>query len=452
MLRHGFGAVGFIFLIGASGPLLAAPNLVPNPSFEQNTQCPSMIDTNTGQVHYATWWSRAQSSPDYFHHCGLIASVQTPDNAMGSQCPYGALCGSTPPGGYAGFVAYQQQATDARELLQSPLSSPLVASEEYRVRFYVSLAEFFEFGVNRLGAHLRAGAADPNNVPVMVPQVENPIGNVITDKTDWTMITGKFTAVGGEDHIVLGNLATDANTTALSTGSGGFTQAYYYVDMVSVRRADITDITILPPGGGGDNWEAQLTGGAPSSPAWLYCSGTLDGSEIDGHEFDLGGTPVEIAQATTDASGNATFNWSLRTASSCANVLGKFYLEARVDDPAGDTSDSDEETVDTTPSDVVPGVGRAEPLGTIAAAPNPFNPATLLSYELLREGPARIELFDVFGRRVCALLDLTLQAPGTHTVSWNGLDQHGRQVGAGVYYYRVTSGETSRCVPIVLVK
>ena len=453
MFRRNMSYLVFLATLLAGSGLLAAPNLVPNPSFEQVSQCPSAIDLNTGQVHRATSWSRAQSTPDFFHHCGLISSVETPANAMGSQCPYGSNCGSTLPGGYAGFVAFQAQATDAREMLQSPLSSPLVAGFKYRVRFHVSLAEFFEYGVDRLGAHLRTGAVDPFNVPAMSPQVENTPGSVITDKSNWTMVSGTFTASGGEDHIVLGNLASDANTMALSTGSGGFAQAYYYIDMVSVRRADITDIAILPPGDGGDIWEARLTGGAPNSPAWLYCSSELGGSEVSGQEMDLGGTPISIAQATTDAQGAATFSWSMSAASACANVLGKFHLEARVEDPAsGEHSDSNEQLIDTTPTDVAPGGLQAGRFGHIVASPNPFNPQTTLSVELLQAGPVHIELFDVTGRSVRVLANRNRQLAGVQTLQWSGVDRHGREVSAGTYYCRIRSGGVSRTLSLVLVK
>jgi len=434
-------------------PVGAAPNLVPNPSFETNTQCPSMIDLATGQVHYAAPWIRAGSTPDYFHHCGLIASVETPANAMGSQCPYGSTCGTTPPGGYAGIVAYQAQATDAREYIQSPLSSPLVAGLKYRVRFHVSLAEFFEYGVDRMGAHLRTGAIDPNNVPAMAPQVQNPPTQVLSDKTNWMMISGTFKANGGEDHVVLGNLATDANTMALSTGSGGFTQAYYYVDMVTVKRADITDITILPPPGGGDTWIATLSGGQPNSPAWLYCSGDLGGSSVSGNQLELRGTPMQLAQATTDAAGSATFSWSLNAASACANALGKFYLEALVVDPTnGDGEDSDEEIVDLTTTDVAPGSAQAGVLGNVIASPNPFNPMTTVSYELQRPGAVRVELFNVAGQSVRVLENGTPRSSGVHQLLWNGRDQRGQQVAAGTYYCRVVSGDERRSLSMVLVK
>lgn len=453
MLRPVVRTLAITVASGLFAAPLAAPNLVPNSSFELLNQCPSMIDLNTGQIHFATSWSRARSTPDYFHHCGLINSVKTPSNAFGTQCPYGATCGSTPPGAYAGLVAYQDAAPDAREMIQAQLTAALTAGKKYRVRFYVSLADFFQYGIDRMGAHIRTGAVDPNNPPVMAAQVQNPAGTMLADKLGWTLITGKFTAAGGENHIVLGNFSNDINTLKQNTGSGSFPQAYYYIDMVTLRRADITDITIAPPSGGGDIWEAQLTGGAPTSPAWLFCSNSLTGSEIDGHEFDLGGTPLEIAAATTDASGNATFRWSLTAALACADVLGRFHLEARVDDPAsGETSDSDEETVDSTPTDAAGGVRAGARLGVLVATPNPFNPATKLSYELRHDGPVRVELFDVAGRSVRVLQDRAWQEAGRYELHWNGADGRGRALGAGVYHYRVTSGETSRATSIVLVK
>ena len=70
--------------------------------------------------------------------------------------------------------------------------------------------------------------------------------------------------------------------------------------------------------------------------------------------------------------------------------------------------------------------------------PNPFNPSTLIPYQVPTAGRVRLELFNVLGQRVATLVDEERPA-GVHTVGWDATDAAGRAVGAGVYFYRLSS-------------
>ena len=50
-----------------------------------------------------------------------------------------------------------------------------------------------------------------------------------------------------------------------------------------------------------------------------------------------------------------------------------------------------------------------------------------------RPGPARVSVFDAQGARVRTLIDGELDA-GAHHVDWEGTDEHGQAVRAGVYF------------------
>lgn len=71
-------------------------------------------------------------------------------------------------------------------------------------------------------------------------------------------------------------------------------------------------------------------------------------------------------------------------------------------------------------------------------APNPFNPATEISFAVPADaGLVRLEIFDLRGQKVRTLLDEILPA-GQHTQTWNGRDDAGLPVPSGVYAYRLT--------------
>ena len=71
--------------------------------------------------------------------------------------------------------------------------------------------------------------------------------------------------------------------------------------------------------------------------------------------------------------------------------------------------------------------------------PNPFNPTTMIPYQLPTAMYVRLEVFNILGQRIATLVDGE-QPAGFHTASWDATDAAGRAVGAGVYLYRLRGG------------
>ncbi|MBT3345867.1 MAG: hypothetical protein HN712_16940 [Gemmatimonadetes bacterium] len=65
--------------------------------------------------------------------------------------------------------------------------------------------------------------------------------------------------------------------------------------------------------------------------------------------------------------------------------------------------------------------------------PNPFNPTTVLPFSLKRDQDVRLEIYNVLGQRIRTLVEGPMSA-GFHTLVWNGRDDVGRHVGAGLYF------------------
>ena len=69
--------------------------------------------------------------------------------------------------------------------------------------------------------------------------------------------------------------------------------------------------------------------------------------------------------------------------------------------------------------------------------PNPFNPAVVIPLDLATDATQMsLTVYDVLGRRVRQLWEGPLGA-GSHRFSWDGRDEVGKAVAAGVYLYRV---------------
>ncbi|MCY3737188.1 MAG: T9SS type A sorting domain-containing protein [Gemmatimonadaceae bacterium] len=82
--------------------------------------------------------------------------------------------------------------------------------------------------------------------------------------------------------------------------------------------------------------------------------------------------------------------------------------------------------------------------------PNPFNPATIIPYELPTPAHVRLEVFNLLGQRIATLMDGP-QPAGYHTARWHGTDAAGRPVAAGVYLYRMRGEGVSLTGRMVLV-
>lgn len=87
----------------------------------------------------------------------------------------------------------------------------------------------------------------------------------------------------------------------------------------------------------------------------------------------------------------------------------------------------------------------------LGAAPNPFNPHTIIRFELPRAARARLAIFDVRGGLVRVLVDGP-QAAGHHEITWDGLDAGGRGAATGTYFYRLEADGVSAAKKLTLLR
>lgn len=70
--------------------------------------------------------------------------------------------------------------------------------------------------------------------------------------------------------------------------------------------------------------------------------------------------------------------------------------------------------------------------------PNPFNPATLIGYDVAEVGLVSLKVYDILGREVATLVNEE-QTPGEYEVQWNA-----GPLASGVYFYRLEVGNGTR--------
>ena len=90
----------------------------------------------------------------------------------------------------------------------------------------------------------------------------------------------------------------------------------------------------------------------------------------------------------------------------------------------------------STPTAVRASPSLPEQTALLANYPNPFNSRTQLAYRLAAPGLVRLTVYNALGQPVRVLVE-EVQAAGEYRVSWDGRDQHGAGVSAGVYLARL---------------
>ncbi|MFO7654335.1 MAG: S8 family serine peptidase [Candidatus Krumholzibacteriia bacterium] len=220
---------------------------------------------------------------------------------------------------------------------------------------------------------------------------------------------------------------TVAYNSAVGTGGAGFA-------VTSSTLGFSHNLAVFNTGGTGIANGAYISGGsvAPS------CNDVFDNTGADwGGVADPTGSDGNIA-ADPRFCDVAGFDLRLESTSPCApDQSGGCGLIGALDVGCA---------VDSVEDDGIPTAFRVD-----QNFPNPFNPQTTIRFALPERSRTTVTIYDVAGRAVRRLLAEELGA-AVHQVQWNGRDDRGQAVAAGVYFYRVASDEHLFVGRMALVK
>lgn len=146
-------------------------------------------------------------------------------------------------GGY--YIQGGQQ--NGRENIQTELSVPLVAGKQYQIGFALKYGNRSAYNINHFGMYISDSAVGPTNLPpnmdVILVKPQLDLGRHMSDSTGWTVLSGKYTAHGGEKFVTLGNFIPDSLLSIVpNSGYDSLSDgcllvqfgAYYFVDDVFV--------------------------------------------------------------------------------------------------------------------------------------------------------------------------------------------------------------------------
>jgi hypothetical protein len=83
--------------------------------------------------------------------------------------------------------------------------------------------------------------------------------------------------------------------------------------------------------------------------------------------------------------------------------------------------------------------------------PNPFNPVTTIKYSVPKRSHVKIDVYNILGRRVQALVDGD-ESAGSYSITWDGTTVSGQPVATGAYLYRFQTEEHVETKKMLLIK
>ena len=84
-------------------------------------------------------------------------------------------------------------------------------------------------------------------------------------------------------------------------------------------------------------------------------------------------------------------------------------------------------------------------------SPNPFNPNTIIQYQIARTTHVQLTIFDALGRRIRILVN-SVQTPDSYNESWDGRNAAGIKVSNGIYFYRLQTNTFTETKKMLFLK
>ena len=83
--------------------------------------------------------------------------------------------------------------------------------------------------------------------------------------------------------------------------------------------------------------------------------------------------------------------------------------------------------------------------------PNPFNPTTSVSYELQKAMYVQLTISDICGCHIRTLVNHQ-QNPGRYQTVWDGTNEQGLPVSAGIYFCKMQANQSIKIIKMILVR
>jgi hypothetical protein len=195
----------------------AQVNLVGNPDLETKIDC----SIGAFQLHKAKNWCSIDSTQIgcggfYYNSCSTnIGATTTPKNTYSFQYP---RSGNAYIMSQIFCISPSCTGPYYRQYMKNRLVSNLNPGTVYCAKMYVNLVNTCQYGIDAIQMYFGDSSIDTiqtcgGTLYYLIPQVSNPVGNVIGDTLNWIEVSGTFTATGNEKYLVIGCFTPDAVVT-----------------------------------------------------------------------------------------------------------------------------------------------------------------------------------------------------------------------------------------------
>jgi len=202
--KHSLFFICSTFIFSSQESKAQTANFISNGSFEQYYFCNGAFQNSILDVK--SWLSVDSSNAIgfagvYFGTC----NSRVPLNSATFQFPKSGDA-------YLGSTLYYKL---GRSYPKNRLRQNLQAGKTYCVKFYVNITNTSTYGMDGFGIYFGDNSIDTITrctlpITYLIPQVQNPPNNIITDTLNWVPITGTFVANGTEKYALIGNFKPDS--------------------------------------------------------------------------------------------------------------------------------------------------------------------------------------------------------------------------------------------------
>jgi hypothetical protein len=223
---------------------------------------------------------------------------------------------------------------------------------------------------------------------------------------------------------------TDGGTNWVAQTSG-ITSSLFGVSFADANTATAVgqDGVVLRTTDGGTTWEPQTSG----TPQWLLSVSFTDANT--GGAVGTGGANFRTTDGGTtwilQTGGTAVLYDVSFTDANTGTVVGENGTILRMSNPTG----IEDNTIDIPANFVL-----------MQNYPNPFNPSTIIQYAIPTASNVKIEIFNITGESVAALVD-GFRSEGFYEVNFNAT-----ALPSGMYLYRISAGVFVQTKKMILMK
>jgi hypothetical protein len=266
---------------------------------------------------------------------------------------------------------------------------------------------------------------------LVTPRVAAPVAKAIADSVDWKLqiVASAGSLQDAENYAAVSRQAApqwdplDLSKPPL-VGAGGLALSFPHEDWS--RHPGWYAVDVRPPDPAGASWAFVVETDLPNTPVYL---------EVRGAARLAPELSVMLIDTDRHVERNIRSDAVYTFTSGAHGTVRHFLLAVG---PPG--------YLDAVRRSLLPDKAS---LGQ--NAPNPFNPATTITFALPQAAHVILSVYNALGQEVRRLVD-EIRPAGYQTVEWDGRNDQGRPVASGVYLYRLRAGSFTQTRKMVLLR